>query len=85
MSAINICNFSFSNLPDIIAPAAEAFADDAVNTIGMQERTCGCLSHNLQGYALRLMDQVSPKGFSQWIRYVTMVKFKAGGTKEHQS
>lgn len=41
--------------PNIFVKTADAFASEALNTVGYTERTSGCLSHSLQSYALDLV------------------------------
>ncbi|XP_066445425.1 very-long-chain 3-oxoacyl-CoA reductase-like [Eleutherodactylus coqui] len=40
---------------NIFVKSADAFAREALNTVGYTERTSGCLSHSLQSYALNLV------------------------------
>ncbi|XP_056428948.1 17-beta-hydroxysteroid dehydrogenase type 3-like [Hyla sarda] len=43
--------------PNIFVKSADAFAWEALNTVGYTERTSGCLSHSIQSYALDLVPE----------------------------
>ncbi|XP_069836195.1 very-long-chain 3-oxoacyl-CoA reductase-like [Dendropsophus ebraccatus] len=48
-------DMTYKMKPNIFVKTADAFACEALNTIGYTERTSGCLSHSLQSYALNLV------------------------------
>ncbi|XP_075713745.1 very-long-chain 3-oxoacyl-CoA reductase-like [Rhinoderma darwinii] len=48
-------NMTYKIKPNIFVKSADAFAGEALNTVGYTQRTNGCLSHSLQSSALGLL------------------------------
>lgn len=59
---------AFDRFPSIIAPDPVSFGRSAVGTIGLQERTSGCLQHNFQLHFVNLLDAAFPKSAVDWLQ-----------------
>ncbi|XP_075433806.1 very-long-chain 3-oxoacyl-CoA reductase-B-like [Ascaphus truei] len=66
---------------NVFVKSSDSFARDALNTVGYESRTSGCLSHSLQSYAIPLL---LPNSLLYSSVFSSLVSFLEHSTQERQ-